>query len=508
MDEHKTGASSPVDFNPSLILHNFLQTAKRLLWLAVLAAMALGFYSYYTANKSYSPVYTVTAVFSVNAAYEATTDILSYSYYLDSNAAIQLAATFPYVISSETTSLLLRRELNMSYIPGRISASSIADAALFTLNVASSSPQLAFDLLDAVIKVYPQAASTILGDTQIQVIDRPLQPPTTPNNENTARQTGLIGGLGGFVLVLVCAFVLSLTRKTVHTSEDLRRLVNLPCLAYIPGVRVKKHSDKNKQSVSLLNTNLGAGFSEAVRNFRVKLQKALSAKGAKTILITSTLPGEGKTTAAMNLALSLSKDDQRVVLIDADLRKQSLKELLGIEQPSGGLLELLSGTAENFRLLPVPGSDLLLLCGDETTEQPQPLLDTPRMKHVLEVLREKVDYIIIDTPPAGILSDAATIAKYVDSVIYVVRQDLANSTQIVQSIQSLALIGIKITGCIINRTQAGTTRYGYGSKYGYGYGYGPKYGQEDRYSTYYTQERKRAKLSAQSLTDDINRAAR
>lgn len=98
------------------------------------------------------------------------------------------------------------------------------------------------------------------------------------------------------------------------------------------------------------------------------------------------------------------------------------------------------------------------------------------------LLRDKLDYVIIDTPPAGILSDAATIAKYCDATLYIVRQDLANSTQILNAIQALSAVGTNIIGCVLNRTQAGTTRYGYGSKYStygysnYGYkGYGYKY---------------------------------
>ena len=140
-------------------------------------------------------------------------------------------------------------------------------------------------------------------------------------------------------------------------------------------------------------------------------------------------------------------------------------------------MEILSGDLKKFHLLNVPNSTLLLICGDETTDRPQPLLDTPKMRQLLDHLKESMDYIIIDSPPAGILSDAATTAKYADATLYVVRQDLANCTQIVNSIQSLSSNGVNIIGCILNQTQAGTTRYGYGSKYAnnYGYSYGYKY---------------------------------
>ena len=105
-------------------------------------------------------------------------------------------------------------------------------------------------------------------------------------------------------------------------------------------------------------------------------------------------------------------------------------------------------------------------------------------KPVLELLRQKLDYILIDTPPAGVLSDAAALAKYADGAIYVVRQDMANSVQIVNSVQSLSG-AVPLYGCVLNCTQAGTTRsgYRYGYRYGYQYGYSSHYSHYSHYSS-------------------------
>ena len=143
--------------------------------------------------------------------------------------------------------------------------------------------------------------------------------------------------------------------------------------------------------------------------------------------------------------------------------------------------DALSGSAQNARLLTVPGSSLLLLSGDKTDEQPQRLLDCDKMCRLMALLRTKLDYVIIDSPPAGILSDAATIASSVDAALYVVRQDLASAGQIQDSIQALAAGGVDLLGCVLNCTQAGTTRRGYGGRYS-GYAYGYKYA--DSYSSH------------------------
>ncbi len=489
---------SLLDFNPRLLLHNFLNAAKHLLWIVFLLSAAAGVLRYIQANRSYAPVYSTSAVFSVRASYAATTDITSGSPYLDSNTAMSLAQTFPYVIRSENTQMLLCAELGKSQLDGTINAYSTADTALFTMTATSNNPQSAYDLLLATIKIYPQAASNILGDTQIEIINLPLAPPSAPNNQNTALSSALKMAVLVFVVGLLAIFLLSLTRKTVHSAEDLRKQVNLKCFCYIPQVKLKKHSNKSNLTMTITNPRLGSAFNESIRTLRVKLLKALKEKNAQVLMITSTLPNEGKTTVATNLALSLAAEGKRVILIDGDLRKQSLKEAIGLAQSPGGLVGFLSGTSTNFSLTNVPDSTLLLLSGSETTAQPQPLLDSPRMKQILDLLREKLDYIIIDTPPAGILSDAATVAKYCDATLYIVRQDLASTTQIISSIQSLSSAGVEIIGCVLNQTQVGTTRYGYGSKYS-GYSYGNKYSAYGKqYSRY---------AAADKLSEEPNNTA-
>ena len=482
-EEKRTGLT----INPRILLHNFLTAARHLLWLVLLLSIGTGAVVFVRENRSYSPLYSSSAVFSVRACFVSTTDITSSSAYLDKNAALTLSRTFPYVINSENTQMLLCAELGTSRLPGTVTAYSTADAGLFTMTATSRNAQSAYDLLLATIKIYPQAASSILGDTQIDIINLPLEPSTTPIVQNTALSSAVKYAAVVLALGLLGIFLLSLTRKTIHSAEDLRKLVNLKCFGYIPLIKLKKHTNKTNLSITITNPRVGSSFNESIRTLRVKILKALKAKNARILMVTSTIPNEGKTTVATNLALSLASEGKRVILIDGDLRKQSLKSGIGISQPSDGLVEILSGTSKNFRLLNVPDSTLMLLSGDMTTEQPQPLLDTPRMKQVLDLLREKLDYIIIDTPPAGILSDAATIAKYCDATLYVVRQDLANSAQILNAIESLFSVGTDIIGCVLNQTQAGTTRYGYGTKYSsYGYGYN-NYGYKGygyKYSSY------------------------
>lgn len=462
--------------NFSVLWHNFRLAVRHLFWIPLILALLFGGLMAFRSRNPSAVTYTCRAVFAVSANYSSSTDILSYNYYYDSAAATQLSATFPYILGSDAMKMLIRQDLGTDSINGTISASSVADAGLFVLSVTSQNPDDAYNILNSIIRVYPQAATAVLGDTQITMIDEPVLP-TEPDSSDESSGQIFTWFLMGLVLGLVLIFLISLLRKTVHAAEDLRSLVNLPCLAYLPQVRLKRRSKNTNQNITIQNSKTGIDFRESVRMLRLKTAKALeNVEGCKVILVTSTLPNEGKSTVSTNLALSFAAEGSRVILVDADLRNQSLKGTLGIDAPSEGLVELLNHKTNQFRLLNVPHSTLLLLSGDETDAHPQRLLDSKRMGKIIDSLKQQLDYIIIDTPPAGILSDAATLAKYADAALYVVRQDLASTTQIYDSIQALATSEVKIIGSVLNGTQAGTNRYGYGSKYGYSYGYGSKYG--------------------------------
>lgn len=510
--------------NPRVVLHNFYNACKRLIWFVLLAALAFGFYKYKTLDSAYSPYYMTSAVFSVSASYNATTDIASNNDHVNTVAAETLSATFRYIINSENTQMLLKQALGRDTIPGSINATSTAEAALFTLTVTSWDAQAAYDVLCATIDVYPQAASTILGDTRIDTINMPSGPPTKPINENNALSVAIKSTFPIIALGLVLIFLLALTRKTVHSADDLRKLVNLKCLAYVPSIKLKKHSNNSNLKVTITNSRISSLFTESIRNLRIKVEKAMEHRQARVLLISSTVPNEGKSTVSTNLALSLAAEGHRVILIDGDLRKQSLKGALGINEPSDGLVEFLSGATKNFRLLSVPNSSLLLLSGDKTNERPQAMIDSPRMHQLISLLRERLDYIIIDTPPAGMLSDAAVLAKHADAALYVVRQDMASTTQIVNALQGFSSVGVPLIGCVLNHTQAGTTRSGYGSKYSttYGYSYGYKYSDGYHYSSYSRRyvaenapaepavsekERKKTQREVESLSRDLRKAA-
>ena len=196
-------------------------------------------------------------------------------------------------------------------------------------------------------------------------------------------------------------------------------------------------------------------------------------------MVTSSIPGEGKTTVSANLAVSLAKHGKRVILVDCDLRNPSVAAFFGMPQRDPGLGAVLDGKAQIKDVLKerkVENGQLLLLPGESQSETNVSLLGSEKMKAVIQKLSSMADVVLLDTAPAQLLADAAMMARYVDSAVYVIRYDYTKIGKIREGIQSLSLSKIKMLGYVFN-----CDRSAGGSRYGYGYG---RYGSYSRYGHY------------------------
>lgn len=455
----------------SELLSRFFRELKKLWIPAIIVTAAFAVLFALRAKMNYTPMYQSRAMFTVSSGYSSD-DILSYSYYYDNEAAKQLAAAFPYMLGTDVMNELVKNELGVSYINGSIRAEAVADTNLFILTVTSSDPQDAYDILEAVIASYPRVALYMVDYSQVIMKSEPTVP-TAPYNSFSWKGSAVKGGMLGLGLSCLAALVLAMMRKTIFSAADLKASANVPILASVARTSAKKRRS-GKGIISLTHAGVDPDFVEAMRGLRIKLLRAMKEPGAQVILVTSTLPGEGKTTISANLALSLASSGLRTVLIDTDLRKQDTKAAVGVNDTRPGLPEYMtdSNIKVSSMLSPVPGSSLEVICS--TAAKRRPPMNAHKLEQLIERLRLDYDYIVLDTPPCGIISDAKFICRCADAIVYVVRHDYASRNQIVDSMQELADQKAKLTGCVLNDTPAvsHSKRYGYG-QYGYGkYGYG------------------------------------
>lgn len=173
-----------------------------------------------------------------------------------------------------------------------------------------------------------------------------------------------------------------------------------------------------------------------------------------TLLVTSAVAGEGKTTVACNLALGLEKKGYSVLLLDADLRKPAVCRTIQLDSGTEGAYEVLTGqrTAEEVKIR-CRDTQLYVIAGTKSLSSTQQILGTGKIAEIIKQLEKEADLVIVDTPPAGILSDAAMLASCVDGGVFVVRQDFADVRILTEGIRELSEAGMEFAGCILNQTE-------------------------------------------------------
>jgi len=474
--------SSVNKIDMSKLLSNVFMGLKRFLLTVICFAVILGGVMGIRAWRSYVPMYRSEAIFSVSSGNLSSTDVFGYSYYYDNTAASQVAALFPYILNSDSMNERLKIALDADYINGSISASSIADTNLFVLTVTSSSPEEAYRILEAVIEVYPQMSYLMSGNVQLKITQEPTMSTEPYNSRNwigSAGKGAVVGLILGLALIVAWAYM----QKTVYNSDEIKQFLNVPYLGSVPVMKSRRR-ETEKKPLTVENASESSQFSEAFRTIRMKLVRLLAKDKSKVVMFTSTLQDEGKTTIAVNTAITLAKDGCNVVLVDGDLRNASIKKLLGIDKETKGLGDYLTqDKISNINFVHNKETNLYILAGDPRGYDMNKVFNRSRLDTLFRNLADNFDYVIVDAPPCAITADAVKLCRYADKVVYVVRENYANQAQIYTSVQSLYDNGADVCGLVMNYKsgKTGIDKYNYGYKYGNGYGYGYGYGKKSGY---------------------------
>ncbi len=303
------------------------------------------------------------------------------------------------------------------------------------------------------------------------------QKPTSPIGPNRNRNI-FIAFLLSLVSGIGLAFLLDYLDDSIKSSDDVGRYLGLPTLALIP---YQSATDKRKLSLASGNGN-GNGsvalialednrsaVAEAYRHLRTSLLFSSAGRPPQTILITSSQPAEGKTTTAINTAITLAQSGADVVIVDCDLRRPRLHSHFNLEN-STGLTNYLSGDRNTENLLkPFPNLPTLkIVTSGPIPPNPAELLSSNEMKNLLQFLKGNFQHIIIDSPPAISFTDAAILSTLVDGVVLVAMAGKSSIHLMRRFKQRLSNIGARIYGVVLNGIKSNSVEYGY---YGYGYTY-------------------------------------
>lgn len=223
-----------------------------------------------------------------------------------------------------------------------------------------------------------------------------------------------------------------------------------------------------------LDPGLKFRIEESYKSIRTNIMLSVIKNGCKTIVVSSSNAGEGKTTTSINLAISLSQADQRVLLIDGDLRKPKIHHYFSIPN-APGLTNFLSDVAKNksrnadlFNTVhPTEIANLSIITSGSIPPNPAEILGSELMSEFLKEISKHFDYIIIDTPPINVVSDALPVVRMSDGIIVVIKSNSSTHPELAKTIEALKFIQANILGFVVNFVENKSSRYS--KKYGYTY---------------------------------------
>lgn len=456
----------------------FFKILMRKWWLVVAFAAVFAAAGAIAGAVSYKPQYTSKVVFiSSNRNEGEVTGSISSG---DVTASSTLNSTFKYILTSdEFLTDVIRKsasDYSVKELRSNISIVVPANTLILELSVTTPSSQTSYAVARAIETSYaPYVAS--VKNTNLEIFSGASTSSFPDSNSDVA----LLGILGFFIGVAVAVIILvlsDLSRATIRSQKDIQRELGLSVIGSIGHIKKDKRKGK-KRSLLITDLSTGFGFIEAYKIIRTKIEILAGKKGYKTIMITSASENEGKTTVAVNVAIALGQNGKKVLLVDGDLRKPAVAKALSISTPeSRSILDVIKGRIpvnEAVRFIKRYG--IYVLASGIADDNASELLSGQRVRELFKNLKERFDYVIVDTAPVNVVTDSIIVAGYSDSVLLVVRDDATPISFIQDAVSAISDSSTPILGTVYNNVEKtsspggyiGYSGYGYGKKQGYGY---------------------------------------
>ena len=478
--EFQTEERTLLPFDPIVILRDIL-----IRWRAILIITALvGLVSYAAVSLCYQPSY------RTNTTLVVTTRGSSSTVYANRTSTAELATVFTEIVESAVFHKIVQEEAQLPAFDGKVTVSQVTDTNLLTMQVSSADPRTAFLVTRAILSNYEAVTQQVMGDVVLEVLQAPTVPvaPSNPMDIWSVMRKAML-----IAIVLLCVLFgwISYSRDTVRSSKEARKKLDCNYLGELPHERkyktLRSRIRRPKHSILICNPATSFLFSEAVRKLRSRVEQHMA--GGKVLMVVSLLENEGKSTVAINLAISMARKNLKVLLIDCDLRKPACAKQLNVDWKGPDVRDVLVGRADPAKLVIRDSSSKLhLLLAQNSYANSGTLINSPNMTELLRWARENYDFVVLDLPPMSQVTDAESVMEMADSSLLVVRQNAAHAKALNKAIASLNRGKAKLVGCVLNNVYATALSSGQGQGNYYRrynrYGQYSRYGQYGRYGRY------------------------
>lgn len=376
-------------------------------------------------------------------------------------------------------------DLTYTELKEMITAEAVNATEIFQVVVTSPDPEEAEKVATAIAYILPKRISSIIEGTSAKIVD-PAVLPAKPSSPNYVVNT-MVGFLLGMTMSVSIIVLYEIFDITIRTEDDISADGKHPVLAAVPDMtapskgnyyyygknqKKTKKPGQHKKQTELVGPEISFAAAEAYKLLRTKLQFSFSGDSSSRIIgVSSALSGEGKSLTAVNLAYTLSQLGGRVLLIDCDMRRPTISTKLPVTK-TPGLSNYLAGQTSMeaiFQNCGIHGEEsaFTVVAAGRNPPNPVELLSSARMTKMLKSLRASYDYILLDLPPMGEVSDALAVAKELDGVLFVVRQNYCNRIAYNAAVRQFEFIGARILGVVYNCASEQKAKYGkyYGKRY-------------------------------------------
>ena len=417
-------------------------------WLLILCAAVGAGYAWQKAQRL-PDTYTASGTMYV---YNANPNLMNYGYTssADLNSAVMLVETYRVVVNSNRVLDAVAERLpeypsiTTGYIAGTLSMGSVSETGVVRVSCRTDNPKKSADICNAVLDVAPNEIKRVVGAGDVVIMDYAVAP-SRPDSRSALRQIliNVLIGAGAAAALLILIFLLN---QRVEKPEELEENYTVPLLSTIRRYR----GDASDPGRFLLSDQSTMEQFESYAKLRMNLFYTLVGRNHHSVVVTSPISGEGKSTITANLAVSVaSMKEKRVLLVDADMRRACQSEVFHYSRKLPGLSDVLVRN--------VDWHDVLLSWGDTGVEilpagtmppNPAELLESEEMRRLIQALERSYDLILLDAPPVNIVADPLALSSSTAGAVLVVRQGLSDHREIQKTLTAAEQTGMPVLGFV------------------------------------------------------------